>query len=171
MQYIPLRLWLFASLALVAVLGCVSPPDYPVEPVIQYEGISKEAIYAYNDTTSRQDSVIIQFSFTDGDGDISSMDSTDIFIKDSRFPTLPPTIVGAFPPIPSEGTGNGISGDVFFTIVNSGQGVCCIFNDRICAQSEVYPVDTVSYEIFILDQAGNQSNVIRTEQIQILCFD
>lgn len=166
MQYTRFVLWLLTAGAFLA--GCVNPPEYPDEPVIQYEGISKNTIYQF--TNGPQDSIVIQFSFTDGDGNLSSEDSTDIFIKDSRFPELPPTIVGAFPTIPAEGTGNGISGDVFFTVINSGQGVCCIFNDRFCVADEAFPVDTLSYEIYILDQAGNQSNTIRTEQIQVLCL-
>ena len=170
MQYTRPLLWLLATAA-VAALGCVSPPDYADEPMIVYESMSKTILAAFNGPDSRQDSIVIQFSFTDGDGDISFADSTDIFIKDSRFPDLPPTVLGAFPEIPADGTGNGISGDVFFTIINSGQQICCIANGRFCAQFEDIPFDTLSYEIYIRDRAGNISNTIQTEQIQIACLD
>jgi hypothetical protein len=166
MQYTRFALWLLALL--LGVSGCVSPPDYPDEPVIAYEGISKNTIYQF--TNGPSDSLTIQFSFTDGDGDISSPDSTNIFIVDSRFPDEDPSFVAAFPTIPVEGTGNGISGDVFFTVINSGQAVCCVFNDRFCAEDVRYPVDTFSYQIYITDRAGNRSNTIQTEQIQILCL-
>ena len=166
MQYAYFAL-ILSALNLVLV-SCVNPPDYPDEPIITYEGVSKNTIYQF--TNGPTDSITIQFSFTDGDGDISSTDSTDIFIRDSRFPNIPPTIIGAFPPIPTEGTGNGISGDVFFTIINSGQAVCCVFNNTFCEADSRYPVDSLYYSIYIVDRAGNQSNTIQTEQIQILCL-
>lgn len=169
MQYAPTSVWLSSlALALCGLAACVSPPDYPEEPVITYEGISKDSIFQF--TNGPADSLVVHFSFTDGDGDISTEDSTDIFLRDSRFPDLPPTVVGAFPPIPSGGTSNGISGDVFFTIINSGQGICCIFNNTFCAEDERLPVDTFHYEIYIVDRAGNQSNTIRTETIAIDCL-
>ncbi len=163
MQYIRLALWLLAATFVLA--SCVTPPDYPEEPVIQYEGVNKDSIYAQ--ITGISDSVTFQFSFTDGDGDLSSVDSTDIFYVDSRFPNLITPL--ALPPIPREGTGNGISGDVFFTLINTGQ-VNCVYNGRFPAQDPAYPVDTFSLSISMRDQAGHLSNTIRTEQIKISCF-
>ena len=170
MQYTRPVLWLLA-LALLGLAACVNPPDYPDEPFIVYEGISKDTIIAYNDSTSVQDSLVIQFSFTDGDGNISNEDSVDIFVQDSRSRAnnLPPAIFAGFPAIPNEGTGNGISGDVFYTVVNSGAGINCIYRGRQPANFPEYPIDTVSYFIYILDRDGNQSNVVKTEQIKIVC--
>lgn len=163
MQYTRFALWLLV--AAFALPSCVTPPDYPVEPIIMYEGVNKDFIYAQ--ITEIPDSVTFQFSFTDGDGDISSRDSTDIYYVDSRFPTL--TTPLALPPIPREGTGNGISGDIFFTLINTGQ-VNCVYNGRFPAQDPAYPVDTFSLSIFMRDQAGHISNTIRTEQVKIRCF-
>jgi hypothetical protein len=92
----------------------------------------------------------------------------DIFYTDSRFPDDPPTTL-ALPYIPPEGTGNGISGDVFFTLINTGN-ICCVFNERLCVADDRFPADTLSYSIYIQDRAGNVSNTIRTEQIQVLCL-
>ena len=163
MQYTRFALWLLV--VAFALPSCVTPPDYPVEPIIMYEGVNKDFIYAQ--ITEIPDSVTFQFSFTDGDGDISSRDSTDIYYVDSRFPTL--TTPLALPPIPREGTGNGISGDIFFTLINTGQ-VNCVYNGRFPAQDPAYPVDTFSLSIFMRDQAGHISNTIRTEQVKIRCF-
>ncbi|MGB3800008.1 MAG: hypothetical protein WA952_09335 [Lewinella sp.] len=163
MLYTRCYLWLFAA-ALFAT-GCVNPPEYPDEPIIAYEGASKDSIFAQ--ITGIPDSIVFQFSFTDGDGDLSSEDSTDIFYVDSRFPNTPTPL--ALPPIPREGTGNGISGDVFFTLINTGQ-VNCVYNGRFPAQDPAYPLDTFSLRIYMLDQAGNQSNTIQTDRIQIKCF-
>lgn len=170
MQYTRLPLWLFA--ALLSAAACVNPPEYPDEPIIVFEQLNKNTIYQYNDQNNRPgpaDSIVIKFSFTDGDGDLSNADGkADIFLRDSRFGDLAQIPV-AFPLIPGEGTGNGISGDVSFTLLNIPQQICCVFNGRICVDDDRYPVDTLSYFIYIEDRAGNRSNTIQTEQIQILC--
>ncbi|MEL7161457.1 MAG: hypothetical protein AAFN92_11935 [Bacteroidota bacterium] len=144
--------------------ACVTPPDFPEEPVITFERLSKDQIYQF--TNGPLDSIQIHFSFTDGDGDLSQGDSIDIFLTDSRLGIQTPF---SFPDIPSEGTGNGISGDVFITVVNT-TGICCIFRNRLCVADPNFPVDTFSYEIQIQDRAGNLSNKIRTTPIEILCL-
>jgi hypothetical protein len=163
MQYTRLALWLLACLT---IASCVNPPEFPVEPVITYEGMNKSEIYQF--TNGPLDSITIHFSFTDGDGDLSQLDSDsiDIFVEDSRLGIQTPF---SLPLIPQEGTGNGISGDIFITIINT-TGICCIFNNRLCAADERFPVDTFSYSIQIVDRAGNFSNVIRTDPINILCL-
>lgn len=164
------------SLLLLPVLffaACVNPPDFPDEPVITYVGISKNSIRQFNESNQVLDSIIIQFSFTDGDGDLSLRNDSfsDIFLNDSRLEAL----ITPFnvPLIPTEGTGNGISGDIFITLINSS-GVCCI-RDRgnglrdICFTDTSFPLDTFRYNIQIMDRAGNMSNIIQTEPIQIRC--
>ncbi|SEQ69619.1 hypothetical protein [Neolewinella agarilytica] len=153
-------------LPLLCLAACVNPPDFPSEPVITYEGMNKSQIYQF--TNGPLDSIRIQFSFTDGDGDLSQIDSDsiDIFLTDSRLGIQTPFSI---PLIPTEGTGNGISGDIFITVVNT-TGICCIFNNRLCIADESFPVDTFSYAIQIKDRAGNLSNEIRTDPIEILCL-
>lgn len=150
-------------LPVVFILACVNAPEFPSEPVITYEGVNKAEIFQF--TNGPVDSIEFHFSFTDGDGDLSQ-DSVDIFFTDSRQGNIIPFRIPAFP---AEGTGNGISGDVFVTLVNT-TGVCCIFNNRICIANEALPVDTVSYAIQIMDRAGNRSNLIRSEVIEINCL-
>jgi hypothetical protein len=146
--------------------ACVSPPEFPNEPVLTFEGLNKAQIYQF--TNGPLDSVQIHFSFTDGDGDLSQIDSdsVDVFLTDSRLGIQSPF---RLPLIPPEGTGNGISGDIFINLINT-TGICCIFNNRLCAEDPTYPIDTFSYTIQIKDRAGNMSNVIRTDQIQVLCL-
>lgn len=163
-----LRTVLYALFA-VLLTACVSAPEFPNEPVITFERLSSSEIHQF--TTGPVDSIVIQFSFTDGDGDLSSLpgdgvDSVDIFLTDSRLLQPRPLTI---PYINPEGTGNGISGDVFFTLVNT-TGICCIFDRRLCASDPSFPVDTFSYEIQIRDRAGNFSNKIRTPVIDILCL-
>ncbi len=165
--FIPMRLFLFPLfLTILGFASCVTAPEYPVEPVIAFEQLNKSQIYQF--TNGPLDSVVVQFSFTDGDGDLSSLtgDSVDIFLTDSRTDIQQGLSI---PVIPEEGTGNGISGDVFLTIVND-IGICCILGNRFCVVDERLPIDTVSYSIQIVDRAGNLSNAIRTPPIQILCL-
>lgn len=146
--------------------ACVSPPEFPNEPVLVFEGLNKAQIYQF--TNGPLDSLQIHFSFTDGDGDLSQIDSdsVDVFLTDSRLGIQSPF---RLPLIPPEGTGNGISGDIFINLINT-TGICCIYNNRLCAEDPAYPIDTFSYTIQIKDRAGNMSNVIRTDQIQVLCL-
>ena len=155
-----------ALLSLLFLATCVRAPEFPSEPVITFESLSKTEIFQF--TNGPVDSLTIQFSFTDGDGDISSAsgDSVNVFLTDSRLGLETPL---SLPAIPPEGTGNGISGDIFVNLINTS-GVCCIFNRRICAEDPSFPRDTFSYAIQIVDRAGNRSNVIRTPVIEILCL-
>lgn len=159
-RYLPFLFVVFFAAA------CVNPPEFPNEPVLTFEGLSKSQIFQF--TNGPLDSIQIHFSFTDGDGDLSlpDTDSIDIFLTDSRIGLQTPL---SLPLIPEEGTGNGISGDIFINLINQ-TGICCIFNNRLCAADESYPIDTFSYAIQIRDRAGNMSNVIRTDPIEILCL-
>lgn len=160
-----LRLGVLLSFGLLT--ACVNPPEFPAEPVITFESLSDTEIHQF--TSGPIDSIQIHFSFTDGDGDLSGIanDSVDIFLTDSRLPIQTPF---AIPVFPSEGTGNGISGDIFISIVNTNNAICCIANNRFCVSDPNTPVDTFSYAIQIRDRAGNFSNEIRTPPINILCL-
>ncbi len=160
-------LWLMAAVLLTFGMACTEAPNYPDEPVITFEGVNKGRVFQF--TNGPVDSLILNFSFTDGDGDLSLIDSdsVDIFLTDSRLPTVAQNF--RFPLIDEEGTGSGISGVATVTIINTGN-ICCIFEGELCAADEDYPVDTFSYDIQIVDRAGNFSNVINTGIIEIACL-
>lgn len=166
-------LFLFPVLLLSA---CLNVPEFPDEPVLTYVGISKDTILQFNAQMQVQDSLTIQFSFTDGDGDLSIVEDSisDILLFDSRLDTVP--IPLSLPIITGGNTSNGISGDIFIRIVNENAAICCIrergntgFRD-VCFSSPDFPLDTFSYRIQLLDRAGNISNIIRTETINIRCI-
>ncbi|MEZ4987035.1 MAG: hypothetical protein R2795_18680 [Saprospiraceae bacterium] len=150
----------------ISLVACVKAPDYPIEPVITYEGINKTEVWQ-GSANLPLDTLAIFMSFTDGDGDLSIQDTTDIFLYDSRFPSIVASIY-KLPAIPEEGTGNGLRGDITIQIVNTN-GICCIENGFVCPNNPAIAQDTFSYEIQIRDRAGNLSNKIRTETIRILC--
>ena len=74
-----------------------------------------------------------------------------------------------FPFIDREGTGSGISGTASITIINTNN-ICCIYQGERCAAEEEYPIDTFTYSIQIIDRAGNLSNTIRTDVIEVACL-
>jgi hypothetical protein len=148
------------------ILACVNPPDYPDTPVIKYLGVNKIQVNQDNRPLLAEDTLSIRFSFTDGDGDLSLNDTTDVFLYDSRFPSLANPY--KIPTIPLDGTGNGIRGEITINILSSNR-ICCIENGFPCPSNPQNPVDTFSYEIQIRDRAGNLSNRIRTETIDIIC--
>lgn len=162
-----LSLWLSFGLLLL-VAACSEAPNFPIEPVITFKSINKTRVVQFT-RDGPLDSLIIQFDFTDGDGDLSSLDSSkvDILLRDSRVPEPPQN--RRFPLIEEAGTGSGISGTVTMIIPNRNN-ICCIYQEELCAINSAYPVDTFSYFIQIVDRAGHVSNIINTGPIEIDCL-
>ena len=151
--------------ALVILQFCVKPPDYPDEPVITFESLSKNVMYQ---TPFGQDSVVITFAFTDGDGDLGFQnDEESIFIVDGRDTFKKPSY--RIPYIEQQGAGNGISGTISIVVPTT----CCIYSTLLppCDTSKFAPqqVDTVFYLLKIKDRAGHVSNEITTDPITLIC--
>lgn len=156
------------SVLVFSAVACIQRPEYPVQPVITYEGLSKRVI-AQGSSSALPDTLDLLFSFTDGDGDLGyENDSLDIFLTDSRDGFVENLKLPVFP---SQGTGNGISGEITVRVFNKPFNICCTYpNGQVpCTPSTIYPVDTFSYGIQIRDRAGNFSNKVQSEVITILC--
>lgn len=167
---------LILAMALLGALSlyhaCVKPPDYPQEPVIRFESMSKNVL---KQGANKEDSLQISFSYTDGDGDLGferDEDPADVFVSDSRDPSL--QFQYKLPYVDPVGAGNGISGDITISVPTS----CCIYilattPDTIkvaCNQAANYiSRDTLTYKIRIRDRAGHFSNTIETEPITLIC--
>lgn len=143
---------------------CVKPPDYPKEPVIEFVSLSKTTMLQ---TPFGQDSVVITFSFTDGDGDLGFRDGEEsVFIKDGRDSFQKPSY--RIPFVDQQGAGNGISGEISIVVPTT----CCIYPfplppcDTLNAPQQF---DSVFYLIQIRDRAGNLSNEIQTDPIRLIC--
>ena len=124
-------------------------------PTISYMLMSENTVKAASDQI-----LLINFSFADGDGDLGNAPSSgnyDIYTIDNRdtskinyfFPQRLPTVVDP---------NFGISGDCTL-------GVDAGF---ILLRPTRPTVDTVRYEIYIKDRAGNESNHITTPNIYIV---
>ncbi len=159
-----------SALAVLLVLGplssCVSPPDYPDEPVIEFLRVNKTTVIQGN---SILDTLEVQFSFTDGDGDLTFPDdSLDMFFRDNRTGFVDSM---RLPFIPQESVANGISGEISVKVPNTFSIICCIPPNGAppCTPNELFPTDTFFYYISLRDRAGNLSNEIQTDSIVILC--
>lgn len=142
----------FFVIGICLCLGaCINPPDYGAVPVIEYKSISKQNV------SEGQDTLIITFSFTDGDGDLgpaSQMDTMlNIFLTDSRDQSVK---TYQMPNLTPPGNVKAISGDIAITI-----------SPFTCMAGVAQ--DQLSYTIKVKDRAGNLSNSIQTEQIFIQC--
>ena len=154
------------TLSVFLFAACEQPPNYPIEPEIEYVGVNRNII-AQGSFNAPLDTLIVTFSFTDGDGDIGDDSLTNVFLFDSRTGDLAEPI--KVKPIPSQGTGNGISGEISVKIPNKPNRICCIIGNTSCVSNPEQPIDTFSYTIQLRDRAGHFSNKVQTEPITILC--
>ena len=155
---------LYTILLLVILISCTKPPDYPIEPVIEFNNYSRNFM---SQGFGPEDSIIMTIGYTDGDGDLGSDgDSLDVFVKDTRLDGAPLTY--KLPFVPQQGAGNGISGEISIVLPTT----CCIFPDNIappCETHPSYPSDILVYEVFIRDRAGHESNKVLTSEVSLIC--
>ncbi|MBP7185073.1 MAG: hypothetical protein KBA06_06165 [Saprospiraceae bacterium] len=149
---------------MIMFYACTTNPDFPNEPHLEYVSLSKNTIkqsILFNDT------IQLKMTFTDGDGDLGSDDSLSLFITDTRDQQMIPAY--KIPFIPPQGSGNGISGELFVNLPPT----CCIYEDGSlpCSPNPNEPTDTLTYEIYIKDRAGNSSNKVTTDPIYLQCND
>jgi hypothetical protein len=167
-NYLGLLLFSSGLFLLVLTFGCVTPPEYPVVPAIEYVSMTKDTLPRGSET----DSTLVTLSFTDGDGDIGYEvgGDNDLFFTDSRDGDVKPRKI---PFVPELGASNGIKGKISFVIDNS----CCIFPPPDTFYNGCYdvlpqhPYDSVTYSVYILDRQGNKSNTIQLPPIYIRCFE
>jgi len=158
-------------LSIVMIIACTKPPDYSDVPEIAFVGFSKNVLkqgFSKND-----DFTILTVSFTDGDGDLGGDTISTIYFDDLRTDMSPDFLEFGAPLIPEQGTGNGISGEFIIEFPTT----CCIHFDPQQAvlgcgadfEGTGVSRDTVVYEIYVLDRAGNKSNVITTSPLILEC--
>ncbi len=155
---------LYITIISLIFASCVSSPDYSDIPEITFLSMSDNQMIQ----GIGEDSLFLSFSFTDGDGDIGESANNNI-LNVTLIDNRTGEIYDRFktPEIPQQGTGNGISGEVRLLVLTT----CCIFPDGIppCMSPVEYPTNELSFDIQLTDRAGNQSNVITTPSITLLC--
>lgn len=164
------------GLCLIIAFGqtsCLKGPEYAIEPKITNVSIDKQEIANF------VESFVISIDFQDGDGDLgNNPDKPDdeqffdnIFLIDNRVnidldsifvrPTFIETLT---PPSGSQA----IDGTIRLTIAelccyNESGSPACPFNTVIT------PTNEVVFDVYIIDRAGNQSNVMQTPPLTIRC--
>ena len=112
------------------------------------------------DTIKNGDTCYVEFKFTDGDGDISNDTNSAVFARDTRFDTgFQKNLFPAITPATIEDPKNGLSGTVLFMPIP----IAVLRADSLHQATG----DTLSYEIYITDRAGHQSNHITTSRVII----
>jgi hypothetical protein len=146
------------ALIVISCVMCLRPPDYPIIPNIGFVRMSKNTMKQGN---ALSDSLRLVLSFEDGDGDIGSNDSINVFLYDARQANASPELA-RMPFVPEQGAKNGISGEISLLVYTT----CCLPS---CNSFFNKPTDSLYYDVFIKDRAGNKSNVIRTPLIALRC--
>ena len=163
-EIITMRILLQTAITLVVILviACQNPPEFPLEPIIEYKSMSKTTLLQGN---FMQDSTLLVLSFTDGDGDLGNEDSVSIFLIDNRDNFNLPGF--KIPFIGEQGVGKGISGEISIALPTT----CCTYPGNLppCQVFEEFPTDTLTYDLYIIDRAGNESNRVTTEPIILRC--
>lgn len=139
--------------------SCFKTPTYPVAPTLEFSNYNNVTM-PYNTSSSPIGSMIL--NFTDGDGDLGKLDNADassrIVLANNLYTKLDTFNI---PIIPNKGTTNAISGtlEVKFDFL---EGVCG-------ALGVTQPTDTIIFNVYIEDRAGNKSNTITTPPLVIKC--
>lgn len=159
----PLSKVLFFSLVftLCFATSCMNEADYPVEPQITFMSFTT----LLNDQNITEKG-ILQFSFTDGDGDIGLYDYDTVAPYDYNF------YINYY----EKQKGVMTKVDLSFTmnsripILNSGGGKKSIkgeIADTLFINNPLSSYDTIMFEFYIMDRALHKSNVLRTPEIVV----
>ena len=170
----------------LAVFSCQKKVEYPVEPKIAYEGFN----YLMNPDSTFSGEGIISFSYTDGDGDLGLDDSDTLppfGFNDTHYYNMVIDYLksenGVFvkTPLLSPHVPTGPADTlVFFDTVTFNarfkrlrdseepKAISGTMDYKLTVQNPFSPNDTVKFEIYILDRALHESNVIQTEAIYTL---
>ncbi|MBL7713704.1 MAG: hypothetical protein JNL13_14615 [Chitinophagaceae bacterium] len=146
-----------ASLTAMGIASCTKEKKSSGNiPKIQFTGLSGNTIKAGSNQV-----IYINFNFSDGNGDLGNKPSSgnyDIYTKDSRDDS---SEVNYF--FPQDLPGNVEPGQEMSGVCNLG-----LLGAFVLLRPSHPDRDTVRYEIYIKDRAGNESNRFTTPDIYII---
>ena len=146
---------------------CNIGPRFSTVPEISFIGVNNDSIIQGN---LFSDSLFLTISFRDGDGDLGT--GTDgvfrnIVITDNR--TGDPFTQFKVPNLDIAGAMTGIEGEITMKLFTT----CCLFPEKEnippCSSPAEFPSDVLTLDIQMIDDMGNESNVVTTSEITILC--
>lgn len=151
---------------ILAMTSCYKKKELPEIPEISLVGLSKTIM---KQGYAEEDSLEIYLRVLDGNGDLGylgdSAESSSVFLVDSRTGNVAEQF--SFPAIPEDKIPNGLDAELRILTYTT----CCIYPGNLppCSVQPQYPTDSFKYEIWLLDRAGNKSNVISTPFIRLEC--
>lgn len=164
---------IFLIVGAAILSSCYKEPNFSMTPEISFASITKD-MRLDQFTGARKDSIIVSINFKDGDGDLgynteeigSTIPRTDYnFVikslrsKNGKFTEFKPeeTLSGFFPRLKTDDKIGPIEGKLSY---------------RIQIETAFWPFkkDTVKFEIYIKDRAGNVSNTTETDPVIIKEF-
>lgn len=156
-----MRLKITSFLLLITILCFFSCGEKPSDtPTVEFVSVSKNYM-----VQGGLDSLYLKFKFTDGDGNIGSDINDNIFVSDSRT-----GVVIASYKLPNYlgNNANNSSRTGEITLIVYSQ--CCIYdNGTSCQPSSSQATKNMRYEVQVVDQLGNYSNVMETDDIILEC--
>ena len=138
-------------LTVLTGLACekvVDEPVFDLQPSIELLEVSSDTIIEF------QQSIDLLIRYEDGDGDIGhpDADQNSLFVKDARLEREDAYYVAPIAPVGSEVS---ITGTLRLQLDNT----------FLLGNADV---ETTVFSLYLVDQAGNQSNTIETPPITIL---
>ncbi len=155
-----LRLFVVLIVSVLFYFSCSEDNNINSAPEITYMGMNKDVLVQGN--LGLEDTLVVQFSFTDLDGDLSGV-SNNVQVFDNRNGEV--HVVNRIPDLPQTDIGN--VGSVILNIPT----LCCLFDDGspACSNPEG-ATNTMTFGIQVFDRAGNMSNTINTDELTIQCL-
>ena len=136
------------------LLGCIKDDNFDVVPILNFEDYQ-----VYSDNENNVDSALFKFLFTDGDGDLGSLDSTEFncFLlyeekngdSITTFPEIMPREY-SLPNLTPNAKDKNIEGSISLIIKPSP--ILNVFTDS-----------SYRYTCYVIDGEGNYSNSISTD--------
>lgn len=154
-----LRLSVGLIVSIMLFISCSGDNNINSAPEITYMGMNKDVLLQGN--LGVEDTLIVQFGFTDVDGDLSGV-SNNVQVIDNRNGEV--HVVNRIPDLPQTDIGN--AGTVILNIPT----LCCLFDDEPACSTPEGATDTMTFSIRVFDQAGNMSNTVNTDELVILCL-
>ena len=149
---------------IVLSTSCNTDPGFSRTPEIEFLDLSKDSL----SQGLLDDSLFVRLSFRDGDGDLGTdPNSINFALIDSR--TNDTLNRFKVPPLPIGEGESGIEGTITLKVFTT----CCLFPDGTNCRPYIPNIDdptqNLTIGIIMIDDAGNQSNRVVTDQITLFC--
>ncbi|HOI32496.1 MAG: hypothetical protein PHG67_08600 [Bacteroidales bacterium] len=172
-----LRFILLIVLGVVLAAACRKEKEYPVEPVISFEGF----VFLQDSQTGEINTGLLRIGYTDGDGDIGLDQGDTLFPyhksgeyyynliiryyeqQQGEFIEVP--LIRYYPETQTYDTST-FSGRIPPLIPkDQKEAIKGIIEDEVFINNPLSDYDTIKFEVQLIDRALNKSNVISTPPI------